>query len=126
MKFTIEQATAFATEGLEMLSMNDLLIDTASKARTVAVWLMLLGLTGGGESAPVRVAVGEVLNDAELFPALNMPAAEFVEWVRVQDWSGFLQYEATGSDAWAFTVLLNARAACVDLGLLARQRSIGI
>jgi hypothetical protein len=37
MTYTIEQATAFATEELEMLSMNALSVDAAEKVRTVAV-----------------------------------------------------------------------------------------
>ena len=124
MKFTIEQATAFEPCELEGLSMADLQVDAASKARAVRVWLCLLGLTDGGDTPLAKVAACEMLSDAELFIALNMPAAEFVEWFRVQSWKDFEQYEATGDDEWAFTVLMNAKAARDEMGAMATQQPI--
>ena len=124
MQYTIEQATVFEPCELEGLSMNDLQIDVASKVRAVRVWLCLLGLTGGGESALAKVAAREVLHDAELFIALHTPADEFVEWFRVQSWKDFEQYEATGDDEWAFTVLMNAKAARDEMGAMATQQPI--
>jgi hypothetical protein len=38
----------------------------------------------------------------------------------------FLQHEATGSDEWAFTALMNAKAARDELGSLAGQLPIGV
>ena len=50
MQYTIEQATDFEPRELEALSMNDLHIDSESKARAMRVWHWLLGLTGGGDT----------------------------------------------------------------------------
>ena len=124
MKFTIEQATAFEPCELEGLSMADLQLNAASKARAVGVWLFLLGLTDGGDTPLAKVAACEMLSDAELFIALNLPAAEFVGWFRVQSWKDFEQYEATGDDEWAFTVLMNAKAARDEMGAMATQQPI--
>ena len=105
--------------------MSQLVIDKATEVDTVSVWLSLLDLSRSGDSTLALVAMKEVLTDAELFVALNMPASEFVEWFKKQTWQDFEQYEAAGNDAWAFTVLMNAKPARDKLGLLASQRAIG-
>ena len=90
---------------------------------TNAEWLWWLQLTGGVGADFAQVAAREVLGDAEPLIALNLPAAEFVEWFKFQSWKDFEQYEATGDDEWAFTSLMNAKAARYKLGAMASQRA---
>ena len=72
-------------------------------------------------SALEAVAMQDVLTNPDLFIALNMPAREFINWFRREDWHDFQLTITTGNDEWAWAVLDRARAMCADMGKLDLQ-----
>lgn len=94
---------------------------TPDKARaTVEAWVWLLG----ADSANAREAArDEVLSDAPLFVALNLPAAEFLVWWRRVEWGHFPRSDTEG-EGWAWAVLDRARQRAAALGPMAGQVSM--
>lgn len=121
-KTTIAEATGLPVDVWDggCLTIEDLEFDAATAARTVEAWIWLCGLDDAPQATQGR-ARREVLGDAGLFIAVNLPAREFFEWFRRADWEHFDAAQGDDSDAWAWTVMTRARAAVVGMGAMSLQ-----
>lgn len=126
-KTTIAEATGLPADVWDSgcLTIEDLEFDAATAARTVEAWLWLRGLDCAPQEAQDR-ARREVLGDAGIFIAVNLPAREFFEWFRRADWEHFDAAQDDDSDAWAWTVLTRAGAAVVDMGAMSLQCPVAV
>lgn len=120
-RFTVPQALCLNHNDWQHLSTANLVFDLATRDETAKRWVWLLGLDPASEQA--ASARHEATSDAELFLALNLPAAEFVTWFRLDEWWNFdaAQGQEEDADAWAWALLDRARAAVRSMGSMARQ-----
>jgi hypothetical protein len=126
--YSVGQLIALPHDDLHMLlgeiPIGDLRFDEQTRDETLRTWLWLRGIATDSEDQVLSRARSEVLADGGLFVALNLPAAEFAEWFRREDWSCFDETERSGSDAWAWELLWRARAAYEQMGMFATQQPV--
>lgn len=124
-RLTLTQATTLPRDewdggdGYPGLQVQDLEITRDERQRLASAWLWLCGVKPTAREA-ARVG-NEALTDGPLLIALSLPAAEFRDWFRQQEWNCFDATERTGGEAWAWGVLDRARAAADAMGHLAGQ-----
>lgn len=121
---TLAQATKLEREEWEYLGTADLLIDAQDRERTAALWLWLRGINEG--DAEAERARHEVLSDAGLMVALNLPAVRFLEWFRHADWDCFDETDETGCDAWAWGLMDRARMGIERMGAAAEHCALRV
>jgi hypothetical protein len=111
MNLTLAHAAVIASDRcMQDLSMKSLIVDEATKTRTIDTWLWLLGLdTPGSDSSRVEAARREVSQDGELFLMLNLPAAELLDWFRREDWALFDCAELFEGEQWAWAIIDRVR-----------------
>jgi hypothetical protein len=123
-RLTLVEVAAWTDDERECLRVSDLELSTSDRRRTAAVWLWLCDVSP--TSKEVARVGNEVLADAGLIVALNLPASEFFAWFRGAAWSDFDSTARTGSETWAWVVLHRTWEACQALGMMALQCPVSV
>ena len=118
---SLVEATALDPEDREFMAMSDLTFDLKTRESTALAWMWLRGLDEGSDPEVVQGVRHEVLSDAGLFVALNLPAHEFLNWFRLEDWSCFEPGVLSTDQAWAWNLLGRAIPATFAMGAMGVQ-----
>ena len=91
---------------LGFMTLADIATDEATIQATVDKFLWLRELDLNSDPALLRAAEHDVREDGELFVMLNMPASQFYQWFKRDDWSIYETSEILGENvSWALDVL---------------------
>lgn len=121
-RLDLATAAALPDHEREDLSYAELELSPDQLEQAIARWSWLRGVHLNESGAP-RVR-REVARDGPLIIAMHTPARELFDWFRAADWECFDETDRSGSDAWAWAVLLRLRSEVDRLGSLAAQCSI--